>query len=141
MLIHSLVLLAGLVCLYIAWLQFQETRRLLSTGIITTATVVENRPEKVKQNTMYRARFQYTNRDHQPVQFNGEVLTSPPAWSIGETTLVVYRPEDSGSVRIISYWNLYRVVILLTAAATPFLVIGLGYFLYFYYSRSILNHF
>jgi Protein of unknown function (DUF3592) len=141
MIIHSLVLLAGLICLYIAWQQFQKTHLLLSKGITATATVIENRPEKVKNNTMYRPRFQYMNQNHQPVQFSGKVVSSPPAWSVGETTLVVYRPDDSTSVRIVSYWNLYSVTILLTALAAPFLVIGLGYFAYSFYARSLVNHF
>jgi hypothetical protein len=141
MIVHSLVLLAGVVCLYIAWLQFQKTHLLITTGIATTATVIDNLPEMVKKETMYRPRFQYMNERHQPAQFNGEFVTSPPAWSIGETTMVVFRPGEPKSVRIVSYWSLYRVTILVTALATPFLVIGLGYFLFFFYSRNLVNHF
>ncbi len=141
MIVHSLVLLAGLVCLYIAWTFYQKTYHLLKSGITTTATVIENRPEPVKQDTVYRARFQYMNQDHQPAHFNSDVATSPPSWSIGETTTVIYLPDQPESVRIVSYWNLYRITILLVAAAAPFLVVGLGYFIFFFYSRSLVNHF
>lgn len=136
MIVHSLVLLGGLIFVYFAWLQFQKTHLLLSKGIMTTATVVENVTVPVKNNITYKPRFQYMDQNHQPAQFMGEVNTSPPAWSIGETATVIYLPGQPGSVRIMTYWNLFRSSILLAAASAPFFVIGLGYFLYFFFSRS-----
>lgn len=140
MIIHSLVLLAGLIVLYIAWLQFQKTQRLISSGVSTVATVIENVPQTKKGQTTYRPKFQYMDQQHNRATFLGELNTSPPAWSIGETTLIVYMPGQPGSARIISYWNLYRATILFTAAAAPLIVIGIGYFLYFLYSRNLVSH-
>jgi len=140
MIIHSLVLLAGLIVLYIAWLQFQKTQKLISSGVTAIATVIENVPETRKGQTTWRPKFQYMNQEHNHTTFMGELNTAPPAWSIGETTLIVYIPNQPGSARIISYWNLYRTTILITAGAAPLVVIGLGYFLYFLYSRNLMGH-
>jgi hypothetical protein len=58
---------------------------------------------------------------------------------VGETSLMVYRPDQVRSERLLSYWNLHRVTILLTALAAPLLVIGLGYFLFHLYARDLAH--
>jgi hypothetical protein len=140
MIVHALVLLVGMTGLYFGYLQFQKTKSLLSTGIVITATVIENIMEVSDESDMYRPRFQFMDKNHKPVQFTGTVSSSRQEWSVGETTSVVYIADRPDTVRIISYWNLYRATILLTALASPFLVIGMGYFLFHLFSENILNH-
>lgn len=141
MIVHTLLLLAGMTCLYLAYQQFLKTRQLLLNGVITTATVVENLVEAGDGSDMYRPKFQYMNRQHQPVEFTGTVSSNPPAWTVGETAMMIYNPGSPRSERLISYWNLYRGTIIWAALAAPFLVIGIGYFLFNFYSRDLVRHF
>lgn len=139
MLVHFFITMAGLTCLYLAWQTYQKTRMLLSEGVVTTATVIENLAEASDDSDVYRPKFRYTNQQHQPVEFTGSIASNPPAWKVGETSLMVYRPDQVRSERLLSYWNLHRVTILLTALAAPLLVIGLGYFLFHLYARDLAH--
>lgn len=138
MITHALLLLVGMVGLYFAYQFFQTTQSLIANGIVTTATVIEN-IEEYDEGKMYRPRFQFLDQQKQPVTFEGTSSTSFKAWSEGETTKVIYQPGNTSNVRIITYWNLYRTAIALTAISLPFLVMGLGYFIFHITLRDSLR--
>lgn len=141
MITHSLLVLAGLACLYFARKHYQTTQALIASGVITTATMIENIVEVDDDTDMYRPKFQYYNRNQQPVEFISQRSNSRPAWRVGETAPMIYLPDKVKSERLISYWNLYRGTILWTALAAPFLVMGMGYFLFHLYNRNTLHPF
>jgi len=142
MITHGLLVLAGLTALYLALQQYRKTQALIGNGIRTTATVVELIEEvDAEGDNMYRPRFQYTNQARQPVDFISPASHLRSPWAVGETAPMIYRPDQARSERLISYWNLYRGTILLTAIAAPLLVMGLGYFLFHLYTRDSLHPF
>lgn len=130
MIVHLLILIAGIACLYLANLQYQKTRLLMSAAVITTATVIELLEETDDDSRLFRPRFQFMDQQHQPVEFNGLSASYPAAWRKGETVRIVYNPKITADVKIMTYWSLFRATILLVALASPLLVIGMGYFVF-----------
>lgn len=137
MIAHTSLLVVGMVCLYFALMQYQKTHRLLSSGIITTATVIELIGVQGEDGDLFKPKFRFMDQQHKPVEFIGMVSSKPPAWDVGEQTAIVYPPNRVDDVRIVSYWNLFRWSILLSALAAPFLVIGFGYFVFHLYSGDL----
>ncbi len=130
MIVHALVLLVGMIGLYYAYVQYQKTRQLLSSGIVTTATVIELIGDQGEDGDLYKPKFRFMNAQHKPVEFTSDMSSKPPAYEIGDQVAIVYLPAQANDARVISYWNLFRWTIVLTALSAPFLVIGLGYFVY-----------
>lgn len=138
MIVHTIILAVGLAGLYFAYVQFQKVSRFLSTGRLTTATVIALLKEEDEDDggTLYRPQFEFTDQQNKKVQFQSSTRSSTSWWKVGEVTPVVHDPQNPSEVRIIAYWSLYRYVILLAMFAAPFLVIGLGYFLFIFSIRE-----
>ncbi len=130
MIVHALVLMVGVIGLYYAYVQYQKTRQLLSSGIMTKATVIELIGSQGEDGDLYKPKFRFTDIQHKPMEFTSGISSKPPAYEIGEEVAIVYLPARPDVPRIISYWNLFRWTIILTALSMPFLVIGLGYFVF-----------
>lgn len=137
MIIHGIILLVGVTGLYFAFGQFQKTRQLLSTGIVTTATVVEMIEGQGEDGDLSMPKFRFMDQQNRPVEFTSGVSSKPPAWEVGEQVAIIYRPQQANDARVISYWSLFRWSIVLTALAAPFLVIGLGYFIFQLYADDL----
>ena len=130
MIVHALVLLVGMIGLYYAYGQYQKTRQLLSSGIMTTATVIELIGDQGEDGDLSKPKFRFMDTQHKPVEFTSDISSKPPAYDIGDQVAIVYLPGRTHDARVISYWSLFRWTIVLAALSAPFLVIGLGYFVF-----------
>lgn len=133
MIIHGIILLVGTTGLYFALVQYQKTRLLLSSGIVTTATVVEMIEGQGEDGDLSMPKFRFIDNQNRPVEFTSGISSKPPAWEVGEQVHIIYPPQQANEAKVISYWNLFRWSIILAALASPFLIIGLGYFIFQFY--------
>jgi hypothetical protein len=123
--------LLGLLLFGIAIWQYQQTTKLLSTGIKTQSEVIDLLESKNEDgDTMYKAVFQFTTREGNVVSFKSNVRARPATHKIGQIVPVIYNSSDFEDVRIIGFWGLYRGTIILLSLGSPLLIIGGGYLLY-----------
>jgi hypothetical protein len=109
---------------------YNNTRKLLSTGIKTTATVVEMITVSNSDGSTYKPVFEFTDRSQEIRKYESDVSSSPPAYKVGEKVKIVYDSKDDDEVKTISFWGLYGWCIVLSCIASPLLIIGGGYLLY-----------
>jgi hypothetical protein len=128
--LYGALLLISLVLIYFANKQYNKTTKLISNGVKTTATVVSLITVSGSDGNTYKPVFEYTDKLNIKQIFKSEVSSNPPAYRIGEKIKIIYNPIDKSEVKTISYWGLYRWAIILLSIASPFLIIGGGYFLY-----------
>lgn len=129
MILHAILALIGLALVFLADRSFRQTRKLLREGVHATATVIAMIENDDGEDLTYTPRFQFLDRNQSPVEFTGKVGSSNPIWKVGDKAPMIYDPTTSQH-RILSYWSLFRAEILLLAFAAPFLVIGIGYFVF-----------
>lgn len=120
----------GFLLVYLAYYQYDKTEKLLDNGIKTGARVIELITQSDSDGNTYKPVFEYTDRSGLKRQFTSSVSSNPPAFLVGDRVELVYNPLNYDDAKVISYWGLYRGTIILLAFAFPFLIIGLGYFLY-----------
>ena len=130
--LYAFILLVGLILLYFAWKKFKQSTHLLDHGIRTTATVIQNKRHSDSDGVIYTPVFEFTDRNGQSVYFEGEISSNPPTYKVGQVQKIVYDPENENKAKTITFWGLYRWVILLFALACPPLIIGGGYFIFTY---------
>ncbi|PNW26007.1 hypothetical protein BKP44_18460 [Formosa algae] len=124
----------GMLCvatllLFFAFKHYNATKTLQLDGVRTKATVVDLIEIRGDDSYTYKPVFEYTNRNNAVVRFNSSVSSSPPAYKVGESVMIIY--EKHGDERkIVSFWGLYRWTIILMCIAAPLLIIGGGYMLY-----------
>lgn len=123
------MLILSIVLIYFAMKFYSKSKDLMRTGVKTTATVVQLIPVQGDDGVTYKPVFEYTNRRQETIIFRGEVSSSPPAYKVGEKVKIVYDP-NSDDRKVISFWGLYRWVVVLLCIASPLLIIGGGYVLY-----------
>lgn len=124
------LLAGGMASLYFAMKSYNNTRDLLSTGIKTTAIVVEMITVSDSDGSTYKPVFEFTDRSKGVRRYESSVSSSPPAYKVGEKVKIVYDQSDDDEVKTISFWGLYRWSIVLLCIASPLLIIGGGYLLY-----------
>ncbi|TMM58799.1 DUF3592 domain-containing protein [Maribacter algarum] len=120
----------GMVSLYFAMRSYNNTRDLLSTGIKTTATVVEMITVSGSDGSTYKPVFEFADRQQEVRRYESDISSNPPAYKVGEKVKIVYDEKDDDEVKTISFWGLYRWCIVLLCIASPLLIIGGGYLLY-----------
>lgn len=120
----------GMVLLYFAMRSYNNTKDLLSTGIKTTAIVVEMKTVSDSDGSTYKPVFEFTDRGNGVRRYESGVSSNPPAYKVGEKVKIVYDKIDDDEVKTISFWGLYRWSIILLCIASPLLIIGGGYMLY-----------
>ena len=120
----------GMVLLYFAMRSYNNTRDLLSTGIKTTATVVEMITVSSSDGSTYKPVFEFTDYRHEIRRYESKIGSSPPSYKVGEKVKIVYDQKEEDEVKTISFWGLYRWSIILLCIASPLLIIGVGYLLY-----------
>lgn len=129
---YSLLFALGSLLAYYAWKQFQKSRDLLNKGVQTTAKVVAYKTSRGKNGTLYAPIFEFKDRSQELVTFTSSINSSPPAYEIGETVKIVYNNRNTKNVKVVSFWGLYRISVILLMIASPLLVIGGSYLLYSY---------
>ena len=128
--IYGALLIAGLLLLYFANKNYISSKDLFNNGVKTKAKVIDLIKIRSDDGYTYKPVFEYTNRFDETVAFTSDISSSPPAYKVGATVMVVYSKEDTEERRIVSFWGLYRWSIILLCIASPLLIISVSYFLY-----------
>jgi hypothetical protein len=125
------MLLGALGLIYFAVENYSSTQKLLNNGVRTIATVVDMIEiyDDDDGGTTYKPVFEYVDRQDTVISFKSDVSSRPAAYNIGDTVNIVYS-KDNDDRKIISFWGLYRWVLILSSIASPLLIIGTGYLLY-----------
>ena len=129
--LYGILFAIGLVLLFFSIKCYQKTKDLLHSGKKTTAIVIDFIEVSDDDGTTYKSVFEYYDNHKEKHIFNSGVSTSPKSHKLGQKVKVVYDVTHD-NVKLISFWGLYRWTIILLSIASPFLVIGFGYFLYHY---------
>ncbi|SHG55851.1 DUF3592 domain-containing protein [Flagellimonas flava] len=130
MLLYGSFLFLGLVLAYIAFQHYQKTQKLLLDGVRATATVSQLLTNQDSDGNTYTPVFEFKDRTNTLQTYRSPISSSPPAYKVGDKVKIVYDRKDSGNVKTVSFWGLYRVSVILMMVASPLLVIGASYLLY-----------
>ncbi|MEX0287847.1 MAG: DUF3592 domain-containing protein [Flavobacteriaceae bacterium] len=124
------LLFMGLTLVSFAIYQYNKTQRLLTSGIRTTATVVELIEVSDDDGVTYKPVFEFTDRNKIKQRFKSDVSSKPAAYRLQQRVKIVYNPIDLSEIKVISYWGLYRWTVILLCIAAPLIIIGGGYLMY-----------
>jgi len=130
--IYGATFIAGVVLVYIAFKQFQGSRKIVSSGVKTEAVVIDLKSILGSEGEMFEPVYEYVDLTGNKKQLVSDIQYSEPPMKIGDKLQIYYNDKDK--VRMASYWGLYRWPIILFIFAAPFLIIGGGYLLYRYVS-------
>ena len=80
-------------------------------------------------------RYGWSKSDRQKNKhtYTSPIYSRPPAYDIGEKVKIVYNPKNKSQVKTISFWGLYRGMVILAMVASPLLIIGGCYLWYMYF--------
>ncbi len=131
--IHGILLIIGLALLVPGIALFLSSRKFLTTGIKTEATIIENIPMQSRDHKgtaiMYTPLLEYEANGNK-LHYTPNTRSNPPAYNIGEKVVIVYSPESVFHVRIVSFWGIYLGSNILLAMGLPMILLGGGYFLF-----------
>tara|TARA_R110002167_G_scaffold35569_10_gene113561 strand:+ start:2671 stop:3078 length:408 start_codon:yes stop_codon:yes gene_type:complete len=122
--------IGGMTMLFFAYRSYNNTQKLLDTGIKTTAKVIELITVNDSDGDTYKPVFEFTDQGHNLRVFRSSVSSNPPSYRVGDLVKIVYDPLRQEDVKTITYWGLYRTTIILLSLASPLLIIGGGYLMY-----------
>lgn len=129
--LYASIFVIGLILIGIAVMQCKKMKKFLAIGIKTEAIVIKLEPVRHTKGLSYRPILQYTDQTGRITTFQHKVGANPPAYKIGEKVEIIYNPNERREAKVISYWNLFLGIILLLIFASPCLIIGGGYLIYF----------
>jgi len=128
--LYGVLLIVAIALICFALLQYTKTSKLLNEGIKTNAIVIEFVEESGDDGNTFKPVFEYFDRNNFKHIFRGEVGSNPPAYKLNEEVAIVYNPNEIDDQKVVSYWGLYRSVIISLSIASPLLIISCGFFLY-----------
>ncbi len=120
----------GSLFLSIAVWQYSKTESLLKRGKVAVAEVVEMITHDGNDGATYSPVFEFKDITEQTRRFNNPVASNPPAFQVGDMVPVVYDPADVQEIKVVSYWGLYRWVVIPLVMALPLLTISIGNWLF-----------
>nr|WP_297913970.1 DUF3592 domain-containing protein [uncultured Allomuricauda sp.] len=132
-LLYGFFFALGCVLMYLAYQQQQKTELLLEKGVRTTARVTEYLTSSGKDGTTYAPILEFQDRQKNKHTYTSPIYSRPPAYDIGEKVKIVYNPKNKSQVKTISFWGLYRGMVILAMVASPLLIIGGCYLWYMYF--------
>ena len=127
--LYSGMLLSALILVYFAYKQYINTTELRQSGVKTTAKVIDLIEVSGDDGYTYKPVFQYTDRSQNIITFNSEISSKPASYKIGDTVKIIYS-KNGDDRKVVSFWGLYRWVVILLSIASPLLIIGGGYIWY-----------
>ncbi|WP_375562369.1 DUF3592 domain-containing protein [Bernardetia sp. OM2101] len=133
--LYGFFILLGCVFLGVGIYQYYKTKDLLNTGINTTATVIGFVRHSEGNGASFAPIFEYYTPNKEKRTFKSEVASNPALYDIGEKEKIIYDIEDNENVKTLSFWGLYLWTVVFCSVATPFLIIGLVYFLRLWRSK------
>lgn len=127
--LYLALLLIALVLIYFAFKFYAGTKELTNNGIKTKAEVIDLIQISSDDGYTYKPVFEYMDRSNSKMTFQSDVSSSPAPYKVGDKVNIIYS-RDGDDRKVVSFWGLYRWTIILLSIASPFLIIGGGYFLY-----------
>ena len=127
--LYSGMFLVSIILIYFAIKQYNNTKELLTTGIQTTAKVIDLIRISNDDGYTYKPVYEFIDNTGTKVTFKSSVSSSPTPYKVGDNVNIIYA-KDSDKRKVISFWGLYRWTVILLAIAAPLLIIGGGYLLY-----------
>ena len=127
--LYSGMLLSALILAYFAYKQYINTTELRQSGVKTTAKVIDLIEVSGDDGYTYKPVFQYTDRSQNVITFNSEISSKPASYKIGDKVKIIYS-KNGDDRKVVSFWGLYRWVVILLSIASPLLIIGGGYIWY-----------
>jgi len=128
--LYGILLIAALVLICFAMIDYNKTAKLLGEGIKAEGRVIELIEVHDGDGYTYKPVFEYYDRDNIRREYRPNFSSSPSPYEVNDIVEVVYNPKALFEHKIVSYWGLYRMVIILLSIASPLLVISCGFFLY-----------
>jgi len=128
--VYGVMLIIALIMIYFAYNSYTISQSLQANGIKSIAKVIELiRSSDSDGSSTYTPVFEYKRGTTTQI-FKSSFSSYPPTYDVGDKVNVIYNPREIDEVKIVSYWGLYRMSIILLAIASPLLIIAGGYFLY-----------
>lgn len=88
--------IAGAVCAYAT----QSQLEFLRTAVHAEGRVIANQRDGSGSKASYHPVVQFSTEDGEPVEFRGDIGSSPPAFDVGEVVGVRYQPDHPADARI-----------------------------------------
>ncbi|APB33072.1 hypothetical protein GlitD10_0758 [Gloeomargarita lithophora Alchichica-D10] len=101
---------------------FQHTRSFLATAATTTGEVIAL--ERRRSSNVYYPVVKFVGSDGEPVRFEGQVGSTPPAFRVGQMVEVLYNPAQPQSARIRSFMELWFGATIFAGIGGVFFLIG-----------------
>lgn len=133
LMLYILFFLIAITLISVAIYHYNQTRELLKTGINTKALVSNIITVEDSDGKSYKPVFTFLDGDGHPVSFENPVSSNPVVWKRGEEVSIIYDPTMPSNAKVVSYWGLFRVSVICTMIAAPFLVVSLGYFFFIFW--------
>jgi len=131
MMIYGILTIIGTILLGIALYLLQKRLNLLKTGVIAEGRIREFlRVYNEKGRDRYYPIIEYQDQDQAYKTMRSRIAMGKKRGDKGQFVRVVYDPRSEKNRFLVSYLNLFLTPIILACLAAPFLVIGIGYYLY-----------
>lgn len=122
-------LLVSLILIYFAAKSYYSTKDLVNSGYRTKAEVIKLIEIRGDDSSTYKPVFEYTDRSGNNITFKSNISSRPAPHNVGDFVSIIHS-ENNEDVKLVSFWGLYRVSIILLSIASPLLIIGGGYYFY-----------
>ena len=126
--LYSLIFFISLVLTFFGLKQYAKTSELLRSGIRTNASVIQLLGGFGTGGDSFKPLFEYTDERGEQQTFSSEVASRPSKYVEGDQVEIVYQRE--GEIKVISFWGLYRWMVILLGLAAPLFVVSGSYLLY-----------
>jgi hypothetical protein len=123
------LLILGSVLFIISIVAFKFSIDLIKKGAKTSATVLELKGDPTGASNNLTPIFLFSTKEGEQITFPGFGATSPPAFKVGEVVKIIYDVKKPTNAKVLSYFGLFGLPIVLLAVALPMIVIGGGYFI------------
>ncbi len=127
--IYSILLTTGIIFLILSFIVFRNSLSLIKNGYKATAIVIDLQNILSNNTSDLTPIFKFTTTTGQEIIFKGFGASSPPAFNIGEKVNIIYNPDNPNEAKVLTYFGVFGLTIILTALSIPMIVISAGYFL------------
>ncbi len=114
---------------FYAYKNYTKTQQLIAKGVKTKAKVINLIEVRSDDGYTYKPVFEYTNKLDKVITFESSYSAKPAPYAIGDMVQIIYSKTNTDR-KVISFWGLYRWVVILLCIASPMLIIVGGYIYY-----------
>lgn len=125
---YNIILAAGFVLLILATISFRKSLTFIRASKRALAIVVKLTETKDSEgDLLYSPVFSFHTHNGYECRLDTGWASSPPMWQVGQTTTILYDPNDPTRAELLTYFGMFRWTIIYAAIAAPLLVVGIGY--------------